>query len=606
MKKFILLVFLSNCFSLFAQCLNSGSGNFNDANTLNDFVVGTQGNGEIGISNNLPQEGNGALEVKVNVAGPWQVRLFTRPACYFTVEKDSTVTFSFYAKTNEIGSEIKVALMDDATDQSTQNITLTSLDWKLYTTSFKADFNSSKGRVKLTFLDEGTHFVDELKLNAYDCSSTLGGTAQIDACGVCAGGNTNTPFLTQCNLKTIKPNDPKLVIEGVLESELTDDLGTFYRFTKDYTLSGANGFYSTKRATASSCVSIRFKSASPAITAYFNENTALSDDLFYHDLGVFRDGELYLSTGETTINLVNDTQKAVEWKLVLPTYTMYELLKLEIIDGYDLESVENTDKPKYIAIGNSITHGLGAERNTSYNSYPYLVADSLGYEAYNWGIGGSKIYTGILENFETGIQPDLVSVLWGYNDVHSSNTDNDFTENTLVAYDSILNYLCTNYPQTTLLAILPTYTNKPYKTEVKNIENLKAKQLEIIEAQQATCPNLQYMYGDDYTDASDLSDDVHLNTKGYRNLADGIIFELNKTITSNVSLEENKLILYPNPSEGKVYLTTDQPYPYQLLDATGKLVTQGIYANTGIDIQNLSNGLYILKINDQHYHFIKK
>ena len=146
----------------------------------------------------------------------------------------------------------------------------------------------------------------------------------------------------------------------------------------------------------------------------------------------------------------------------------------------------------YIAIGNSITHGMGINSYSTRLTYPYILADSLGYELYNWGIGGSKIYDGVLSNFSTGLEPDLVSILWGYNDVHYSGSDAYLANNSFPQYETILTTLLNDYPNACVLAILPTYTTNPTNTTARTIDSLKNGQLEIIQQLQESYSNLYY------------------------------------------------------------------------------------------------------------------
>ncbi|MCK9478976.1 MAG: GDSL-type esterase/lipase family protein [Firmicutes bacterium] len=72
-------------------------------------------------------------------------------------------------------------------------------------------------------------------------------------------------------------------------------------------------------------------------------------------------------------------------------------------------------KPTYLAIGDSITTGLRSDNPSS--NYPFVVAESLGYNLVNQGISGDVyINKYINAGYPTGFQPDLITVALGTND----------------------------------------------------------------------------------------------------------------------------------------------------------------------------------------------
>ena len=53
-------------------------------------------------------------------------------------------------------------------------------------------------------------------------------------------------------------------------------------------------------------------------------------------------------------------------------------------------------------------------------------------------------------------------------------------------------------------------------------------------------------------------------------------------------------LVYPNPSEGAVFISTNSNQPINIYSASGKLVEQIIMNNQTETSLNLSNGFYIL------------
>ena len=595
------LLLVVNLFT-FSQCFDPGGiGDFEGGNALNEFVTGTQGNGTLEITSEDKHSGNQCLKTNVSVAGVWQVRVFNTGTCYFDITSGESYTVSFYAK-GEIGDAINVSIMNNTTVDQNEDVVIHSTNWQLYTATFEAEVNSSTGRIKLIFKDEGTYYVDDIQLNGLDCNGDSAGSASLDNCGICSGGKTGITPINDCSFQSIPPTNSNLIFEGINDVDVSESKATLYRFKKEYALDEVSGYYLQKRAGATSGVKLRFKTNSPIIKAYFQENTSVSDDVFWHTFDVFKNGKYQFDSQGWEIEMENPSQEMAEWSITFPTFSNAEFLKLEIINGFSLSTISK-NKPVYVAIGNSITHGMGVNTYSTRLTYPYILADSLGYELYNWGIGGSKIYDGILSNFSTGLEPDLVSILWGYNDVHYSGSDAYLANNSFPQYQTILTTLLNDYPNACVLAILPTYTTNPTNTTARTIDSLKNGQLEIIQQLQEGYANLYYLNGNDYTDASGLNDDVHLNQSGNQSLAYGIINDFDcGTPTSINPGEIPKTQAWPNPTSG--FIQWHEKKPFKVMDIHGKLLFSG--RDSKVDLSNESSGIYFLQLEYEKQIIIKK
>ena len=82
-----------------------------------------------------------------------------------------------------------------------------------------------------------------------------------------------------------------------------------------------------------------------------------------------------------------------------------------------------------------------------------------------------------------------------------------------------------------------------------------------------------------------------------------------------MSVDENfkdKSLLYPNPASDYVYITGKELRSYRILEANGRLVSEGVLKNNDpIFIGNLSNGLYFIQVTDdsgriENFKLIKK
>jgi hypothetical protein len=59
------------------------------------------------------------------------------------------------------------------------------------------------------------------------------------------------------------------------------------------------------------------------------------------------------------------------------------------------------------------------------------------------------------------------------------------------------------------------------------------------------------------------------------------------------------LALYPNPANGNVFIRTDSAddLNYTIISIGGKVVSTGIVkSNNGIDISNLNEGMYVMRV----------
>ena len=615
MRK-ILYIFIILAYSVFAQAQCefdiNGLGYFEGGTALNSWLTNTQGNGTIELATNEGYDNSQGIKVDVDVTSPWQVRMHNKASCYQDLVLDEHYNVGVWVKGTK-DNVFGISLQHDGGILETQDITLSSSnEWTFYTATFTSSVTSSTGIVKLHFESVGNYFVDNITVNQVDCAGVIGGTASLDNCNTCTGGNTGKVANATCATYNITPDDSNFYYGGVVESEISNSRASFYRFNKDYATITAAGFYSNKRATGSAGITINFRTNSPSIKVLLEENITYADDLFNHDVAVFKGGIFQFVTNEFEIEIDNSNEDLADWQLTMPIYTHMEFIKLELTNGYSISPLTSVNKPKYIAIGNSITNGAGATGNSTHLTYPYLVAENQGYELVNWAIGGSKIYDGVLDNLDSGIEPELVSILWGYNDVHTVGGDDYFATTSFPYYKAILDTLCRKFPNAKIMAILPTYTKKPYNTAARNIDSLTSGELSIITNLQNTYSNLCFMYGTNYTDENGLIDDVHLNDLGHQSLASGIIKELVNCdqITSvtdePISLPitgKSVLEVYPNPSSTVINIRSSQLGRIDIYSTYGSLIMTS--KESKINIEQLNEGIYIIKQGEHSIKFNK-
>lgn len=317
----------------------------------------------------------------------------------------------------------------------------------------------------------------------------------------------------------IKPNDIDIRYNGTLYSLLTETAAELHRYTKDFYDNGFDGTLEITRSRTQPGISISFKTNSPLIKLNFAklENSQGRKRRFT----VFKDETLAFDfISDLAFTLANPAKDTSEWEVYLPHFSGVKFLGLELSEGYTLHDLPRKEKPLYVALGNSITHGVG--QSGTVDTYPYLVANALGFDYINLATGGSEISTETLRNFD-GLSPRLITILWGYNDV---TYEADPLIGVMPVYDSLVSSLCNRFPQADIICISQTYTTTVVgKVNPDNrIDALRNWTKETVERLQKKYDNLFLLDGLKYASSeADLKDRVHLNVQGARKLAEGIV-----------------------------------------------------------------------------------
>jgi uncharacterized protein len=88
-----------------------------------------------------------------------------------------------------------------------------------------------------------------------------------------------------------------------------------------------------------------------------------------------------------------------------------------------------------------------------------------------------------------------------------------------------------------------------------------------------------------------------------------IVESLTPVVTAREEVLESKsekILVWPNPSSGAIYLSGSFEADYQILSTDGRIVLNGEYkSNEVIDISSLSSGLYLLRLPKSYVRFVK-
>ncbi|GGP06583.1 peptidase M1 [Cloacibacterium rupense] len=80
------------------------------------------------------------------------------------------------------------------------------------------------------------------------------------------------------------------------------------------------------------------------------------------------------------------------------------------------------------------------------------------------------------------------------------------------------------------------------------------------------------------------------------------------TFLTTGTVTETPIKLYPNPATNEIgFAGLKKALPFEIYSLDGKLVKKGKFEpNKTVDISGFSSGGYVIRVNDQKYHFIKK
>ncbi|MCF6357498.1 MAG: SGNH/GDSL hydrolase family protein, partial [Draconibacterium sp.] len=314
--------------------------------------------------------------------------------------------------------------------------------------------------------------------------------------------------------KFISPNNENIVVKGAFFVDKSDERLIINRFDNNF-LSHKQTFANPVKANTQSGVSICFSTNSSNISLFFEER----DDAQHRQkvFGIFKNGAFFKEIKGLEFTIENqDTDCFSDWRIVLPTFFGINFTGIKIDKNSELKKVEYEQKPVYVAIGNSITHGVG-QKGASYLSYPFLLAERKNWELYNLAIGGSKIswpVARLLKNKKV----DIITILWGYNDWNSAFT----IENEIKPYyKKLISELRKVQPGAKIYCILPTTSKSTTpKNGSNSLEDIRNAESDVVRGfQQKGDTKLFIINGKELTTTADLNDNVHLSVNGTASFA---------------------------------------------------------------------------------------
>ena len=331
----------------------------------------------------------------------------------------------------------------------------------------------------------------------------------------------------------------KSITKGAVRVEEENGRIQFFRFTKEQervykkaSIEQNRSFY--ERCAATAGVRLLFKTNSKALKLAVEVLKCTSRTYFSFD--IFVNGKMYdsidnFSQVELPINYtevelpVGDFAKEIplgdgdkEVCVYFPWSVRPILEEVTLDDGAFVEPIK-TEK-RLLAFGDSITQGYDALR--SHIRYASRLADKLGAEEFNKGIGGEVFFPALAETRDN-FTPDVITVAYGTNDF-SLREENDFKVRCREFYVA----LSKTYPNSKIFAITPIWRSD-YKGErafgpFENVERF-------IRSSVADLENVTVLSGFDFVpkDSKYYSDlRLHPNDEGFAFYADNLYNEISK------------------------------------------------------------------------------
>ncbi len=338
-------------------------------------------------------------------------------------------------------------------------------------------------------------------------------------------GNNANPTVVIADAVRFRPSnqfitadDPRIEIGGSLYSR-TDGAAMRLDRIDPAIMANPGDLFSPAVAVLTTGVTIRFCTDSPTVRAYFNHLSYVVTEgtgyVVYQD-GVFNQ----LVTDLETVDIATTNPGyPVTYEIVCPSYDEVTFSELELEPGSSLCELQPDRRLHYFAFGDSISHGAEIDADTkgdSTRSYPWILASAKGWHLYNLAVGGSKV-TPAFGNMLTGRKADIITILWGTNDIFKDNNLPLFTTN----YQSLLDNLRMAQPFAPIYCITMItaasegpgsngYTLNDYREAVAGI---------VAGRQNAGDCRIHLVRGEQLTTLADLSDGTHLSVPGAASFA---------------------------------------------------------------------------------------
>ncbi|MCG8581747.1 MAG: SGNH/GDSL hydrolase family protein [Bacteroidales bacterium] len=328
----------------------------------------------------------------------------------------------------------------------------------------------------------------------------------------------------QSTYEAIDVTDELIQVKGANYVFRNEGLLSFSRFS-EATLNSpvSEAMFNADKARTNSGIRLFIKSNSPKLRLTFKALNGINRGA---EFAVYQNNsrsDVFTFKGDKAraemVLEINNQQgdEASLFEITMPSLANVGLVKLELIKGASLLSVQKEEKPVYLAIGNSITHGVG-QGSATFLTYPYLLAKSKDWDYYNLAVGGAKISPAIARMTAEMPPADVITILIGYNDLMFNDKS---VEEYSKAYMDYLKMIRHNQVGAHIYCITLTHTRAVgnERTGLKPEGYRKALKHLVYQLQSEGDNKLHLIEGDKITSEANLrpevlSDKVHFGIEG--------------------------------------------------------------------------------------------
>ena len=410
-------------------------------------------------------------------------------------------------------------------------------------------------------------------------------------------------------------DNPYISYDGVYYPEITTSKVILNRhlpaMLNDWE-SGIAGAWINQWVITQTGVRIRFKTASPTIDLAFTQRATggTIGGTPTSGFSVFVAGVSIATYSSLAFTVSNPNPgTASTFEVSLPNLWSVDFTGMTLADGYALEDPGALNKPVYVAIGNSITHGTG-QYVSSAKGYAFILANKMGWDLHNIAVAGATLGWSIAKNIK-GKHVDHITIKIGFNDFK-------YSTGTLASkkteYGKLIDELRTNHPNAKIYCITPIFSNDNSGAAPYVLADFRTMVAEVVTDRQASDKNLCLIYGPDISDASMLAsgDPTHLSEYGANLFANNLFAKINNCALSVNTIEEEQsntglAITAVNEAQLQIQVKCIGNYEVSLYSVTGKEVYRSairfdhVGANTLLWNQSeLSGGMYIVKVRGEH------
>ena len=418
-------------------------------------------------------------------------------------------------------------------------------------------------------------------------------------------------FASAQTLKKIAPNDARIRISGAPFSLYSDSTVVLQRHSHALLiLPPSVSRINPVKAKTTSGVVLAFKTKSPEIRAHFKK---LPGEQRGGSFAVFQDG---VKTGEFAVNnsansslaftIQNiDSQRESLFEITLPTWSNLAFAGLEIDSSYDLLDRRPVDKKRYVAYGNSITHGTG--QKGTHETYAFQVARHFGWELYNVAVGGGKTSVVLADMLRDDIEHiDFITILIGFNDYNFQGVDTTEYKN---RYNAVLSSIREKHKTAAVFCITQTFTKQDSsKTSGLPIADFRTALAHLVQERRAAGDKRLYLIrGEEMTSASQLKDLVHFSVEGAAQFADSLAARMEALLDSSAADVHGKsdaihsapaFYVYPNPADDHILIAGGRTPQDSTLDNILGQTVKFLPDKAWLSVADLPRGIYFLQLAD--------